>query len=89
MLGAARDVMRAEEELRAGANHLEVVYRTWRDECSWDCDFFAICPMFNDGSRVEDAISGIYTIGRPLERYDSAEVAAAVGDSVTGEESTE
>lgn len=89
LMGAMRDVMRAEEELRAGANPLQVVYRTWKDECSWDCDFFALCPMFNDGSRVEDAIRGLYTEGNPLERYDSAEVAAAVGGSVTDEEPKE
>lgn len=89
LIGAARDVMRAEEELRAGADPMEVVYRSWRDECSWDCDFFNICTMFNDGSRVEDAIAGIYTEGSPLARYDSAEVAAAVGGSVTDAEPKE
>lgn len=69
-LGAVRDIMRAEERLRNGENPLSVVYPTPRDECKFDCDFFPICPMFDDGSRVEDAIKKLYVEEDPYRRYD-------------------
>jgi hypothetical protein len=39
-------------------------------DCSWDCDMFNICSMFDDGSRVEAAIQDLYEIRDPLERYN-------------------
>jgi transcriptional regulator with XRE-family HTH domain len=69
LLGAARDISRATRELDAGHSHLEVVYPTSTKACGWDCDFFGICSMFDDGSRVEDAVASLYRVGDPLERY--------------------
>lgn len=74
VLGAARDIMQAERALAAGADHLEIAYPTPGRDCSFMCDFFAICPMFDDGSRVEDAISSLYRTGDPLARYGDADV---------------
>lgn len=87
LLGAARDILAIEDALNAGENHLRVVYRTWNDTCKWGCDFFAICPMFNDGSRVEDAITGLFHEVDPHDRYDSREVAEAVRASIGPQES--
>lgn len=42
-------------------------------DCAWKCDFFKICRMFDDGSRVEAAIDEHYVIGDPLSYYDSEE----------------
>jgi hypothetical protein len=42
---------------------------TVTDECSWKCPMFTICPMFDNGSRAEDAIKDMYTTRDPLERY--------------------
>lgn len=39
-------------------------------DCSWDCPFLPICPMFDDGSDVEGVIEMFYDEGNPLERYD-------------------
>jgi hypothetical protein len=75
LIGAMQDILRTEEALNAGANPLEVAYRSWDSTCAWKCDFYPICGMFNDGSRVEDAIAGLYVEGDPRARYDSAEVA--------------
>lgn len=69
LLGAARDIQRVTRELDAGAAHLQVVYPNPTKACSWDCDYFLICPLFDDGSRVEDAIASMYREGDPLERY--------------------
>lgn len=40
-------------------------------DCQWDCDFVQICTMFDDGSRVEDAIRNLFTERDPMERYGS------------------
>jgi hypothetical protein len=39
-------------------------------DCVWKCDFFKICRMFDDGSRVEAAIEEHYVAGDPLAYYD-------------------
>jgi hypothetical protein len=38
-------------------------------DCSWDCSFFDVCGMFDDGSRVEDAIRDLFEERDPHERY--------------------
>jgi len=38
-------------------------------DCSWDCSFFDICGMFDDGSRVEDAIRDLFEERDPHARY--------------------
>lgn len=45
-------------------------YPTPSPNCSWDCAFFKICGMFDDGSRVEDAISDQYEVVDPLAYYE-------------------
>jgi hypothetical protein len=72
LLGAARDIMRAQRELDAGADPLTVAYPNPTGDCSWDCDFYAVCHMFDDGSRVEDALTALYVIQDPMARYDNA-----------------
>jgi hypothetical protein len=71
LLGVARDIMRAERELAAGGDPLSIVYPHPTGDCSWDCDFYAICHMLDDGSRVEDALSALYVIQDPMARYDT------------------
>jgi hypothetical protein len=69
LLGITRDVRRATSELEAGADPLTIVYPTVNKTCSWDCDFFPVCPMLDDGSRAEDAISALFHVEDPLQRY--------------------
>lgn len=69
LLGVARDVQRATRELAAGADPMSVVYPNPTRNCSWDCDFYPVCPMFDDGSRVEDALAALYVETDPLARY--------------------
>lgn len=73
VLGATTDIIRAQRRLDAGEDPMTVVYPTVEKDCAYMCDFFPICPMFDDGSRVEDAISSLYHEGDPLARYDRAE----------------
>jgi hypothetical protein len=69
LLAVAREIIRTKEALDAGASYHDVAPKNWKAECSWDCDFLPICPLFDDGSRVEDAISGLYQVVDPLARY--------------------
>lgn len=59
-------------EAHPGAHHAIVPPRPSRD-CVWKCQFFKICRMFDDGSRVEAAIEEHYEVGDPLAYYDSEE----------------
>jgi len=59
----AADILAAE---KAG---LEAAYPNPTRDCTWDCPFFGICQMFDDGSDVEAVISLAYEERDPLERY--------------------
>jgi hypothetical protein len=39
------------------------------DTCSWKCQFFTLCPMFDDGSRAEDMVREEFRERDPLARY--------------------
>jgi len=41
-------------------------------DCSWDCPFFNVCDMFDDGSRVEAALAELYEERDPLARYTTS-----------------
>lgn len=38
-------------------------------DCAWDCPFFDVCDMFDDGSRVEAALAELFEERDPLARY--------------------
>lgn len=38
-------------------------------DCAWDCDFKSVCPMFDDGSRAEDMINGLFATAPLTIRY--------------------
>jgi hypothetical protein len=67
------EILELEEELNgpAGKHPESVAYPSPRRECTWDCDFFAVCPMFDDGSRAEAMLAQLYTKRDPLEYYIS------------------
>lgn len=49
--------------------HHDVIYPRPTRDCSWKCDFYKVCSMFDDGSRVEDMISEHYKEIDPLAYY--------------------
>lgn len=74
MLSATRDVMNACDRLDRGESHLEVCYPSPRSECSWDCDFFAVCNTLDDGSPgAEDLIATLYRTQDPRDRYEKTD----------------
>jgi hypothetical protein len=72
--GTVRDLLELERRLDEGANHQQVAYPNPLGDCSWSCDYRAVCPLFNDGSRVEAMIDQYYVAGDPLAYYYKDEV---------------
>ena len=70
LLGEARGMARAEKMLDAGVPHHQAVPPSPSDDCNWKCEFAAVCPMFDDGSRAEDMLQVVYHRGDPWQRYD-------------------
>lgn len=70
-LAASGNILDAIERLDDGDSHFDVVYPSPRGECKWDCDFFAVCNLFDDGSAgTEDMINVLYKTVDPRDRYD-------------------
>lgn len=71
--GTISDLMNVRKALDAGAEHAFVAYPHPTRDCKWKCQFFAICPMFDDGSAVEQAISDSYEVADPYAYYESTD----------------
>ena len=69
--GVIADLMRVRTALDAKEHHTIVSYPKPSRDCKWKCQFFAICPMFDDGSAVEQAISEMYEESDPYAYYNS------------------
>jgi hypothetical protein len=63
------DIQSVTARLDAGESHQTVVYPRPNRDCSWKCEFFPVCPLFDDGSRAEDMIQSLFVQGDPLDRY--------------------
>lgn len=66
----------AEELLNDGGNHHVLVPARPSNDCHWKCPFFQICPMFDDGSRVEAKIEADFEVRDPLHYYAGKEKAS-------------
>lgn len=76
VMAVSQEILEAELALDAGSDHRSVVYPNPTRDCSWDCDFRPICPMFDDGSDAEGMVSAIFTEGNYMRRYDNANEAS-------------
>lgn len=70
--GTVRDIMRTRDELDAGVDHKYTAYPSPSQDCTWKCPFFKQCPMFDDGSYVEDMIDDMFEQSDPNARYHDA-----------------
>jgi hypothetical protein len=68
-MAVINDIREVEQRLLAGEDHRTVVYPRWTRDCSWKCEFASICPLFDDGSRVDAMIDSYYEVVDPLNRY--------------------
>jgi hypothetical protein len=69
VIGTAYDIVSAKRLLANFVSHQAAVYPSPRSECSWDCEFFSVCSLFNDGSAAEDMLGTYYVEEDPLDRY--------------------
>ena len=67
--GQVRDIEEVEARLNRGEDPRFVAYPNATKDCHWQCEFYPVCPMFDDGSRAEDMLAAIYQVGSPLDRY--------------------
>lgn len=71
--GTIREIELTEERLEQGIDPLFLVPPTPTTECDWKCPFVAVCPMYDDGSRAEDALEGLFVQHDPLSYYGDKE----------------
>lgn len=67
--GEVEDILAAERQLEHGVSHNAIVYPRPTRDCTWDCPFFSVCPMFDDGSRAEQMVESLFKVQDPLEYY--------------------
>lgn len=91
--GVLDDMERVTRQLRTGmVDHRAAAYpNPMTDRCKWDCPFVNVCPLHDDGSRVEDAMRANYVQLDPYH-YRNSElidtVKAAYGVTSPGGEVT-
>jgi hypothetical protein len=73
VVSVAKEIEATKARLDSGEDHHSVCPPNPTDDCSWDCPFYAICVMADDGSDFEGALDSIYDEKDPLERYAGAE----------------
>lgn len=69
MAGVAGDIARTREGLDTGLPVQQVAYPSPKRECSYDCEFFKVCVMADDGSDFEGVLADNYREHDPLQRY--------------------
>lgn len=67
--GTLADMLRVRDALDEGGSHYANVYPTPSKDCKWKCQFFAICPLFDDGSAAEAALSDAFESSDPYGYY--------------------
>ena len=67
--GTFEDMLRVRDALDAGGSHYKNAYPTPSKDCKWKCQFFAICPLFDDGSAAEAALSDSFESSDPYGYY--------------------
>lgn len=71
LVATTRDVLETIDALNRGDEHHDIVYPSPTPNCTWDCDFFAVCNMLDDGSRgASDMIDALYRHNDPRDRYE-------------------
>lgn len=70
LYGTVTDLMAVKKSLDEGVPHQLVAYPRPSNDCGWKCPFFNVCPLMDDGSAAEAAISDQFEVGNPNSRYD-------------------
>lgn len=68
-----REINATRIALDSGVDHRAVCPPRPSRDCTWQCDFYRACPMFDDGSNVEGMLAEHYERRDPHERYTEPE----------------
>jgi RecB family exonuclease len=71
--GTISDLLSVKKALDAGADPNFVAYPRPGKDCKWKCQFYTICPLIDDGSAAEAAISEMYEVSDPYGYYGKDE----------------
>lgn len=71
--GTLEDMLRVRDALDAGESHYKYAYPKPSRDCKWKCQFFTICPLVDDGSAAEAAISDAFVVADPYGYYNNTE----------------
>jgi RecB family exonuclease len=71
--GTISDLIGVKKALDAGADPNFVAYPRPGKDCKWKCQFYTICPLIDDGSAAEAAISEMYEVADPYGYYGKDE----------------
>lgn len=64
------EILRARERLDRGENGAVIMTPVPAPSCSWSCEWFHVCNMFDDGSDAERFLGDMTIAHDPLERYN-------------------
>jgi transcriptional regulator with XRE-family HTH domain len=83
VLSTTEDMLLAQSRLENGDSHLRWAYPNATKDCMWDCQFFQVCSLFDDGSRVEEMLEQYYVRGDVLSYYvENTGLRSLEGDAV-------
>jgi hypothetical protein len=68
--GNIADMMRVRTALDEGGDPAYNAYPRPSRDCKWKCNFFAVCPMFDDGSAAEQALEDMFIVDDPYAYYN-------------------
>jgi hypothetical protein len=69
--GTITDMMNVRKALDEGQSHFFHAYPRPSRDCKWKCQFFSVCPLFDDGSAAEQALGESYVIADPYGYYNN------------------
>lgn len=67
--GAIQDILATRKALDDGFDHQLVANPRPTNDCSWKCEFYAVCPLMDDGSAADRFIQDFYEQKSPYEYY--------------------
>jgi hypothetical protein len=72
LYGEITDILAFERAIEADAlAHNRLAYPNPTGDCSWDCDYYRVCALFNDSaSDPEYILENDYEVGDPHAHYD-------------------
>lgn len=73
VMGTVARIEEAYAKLDSGEDHHYVVPPRPSRDCTWSCEFFPVCPLFDDGSNAEGLLEQCYVHTDPIARYAEVE----------------